>query len=204
MKAIKWKSLIITCLICLVPILLGLVLWNKLPDSIAIHFDINNNPDNFASKEVAVIFLPVLMALLQVVCCLLTDLNAYHKGARVRFEIVTKLIIPIMTCILQCGMLLYSLGYKIDMRMFAIVIVGIIFLFIGNYLPKLDYVKDAKVDTSAARKINRFIGIETVIMGVLALITVFLPPVSTLVWIFCLIPYSIIGVIYGIIVGRKK
>ena len=33
MKFIKWKSVIITSVVCLLPIFLGLLLWNKLPDT---------------------------------------------------------------------------------------------------------------------------------------------------------------------------
>jgi hypothetical protein len=74
----------------------------------------------------------------------------------------------------------------------------------GNYLPKFDYVKNYNVDFEKARKINRFIGIETVIMGVLMLISIFLPPIATLISIFLLIPYAIISVIYTIKEIRKK
>ena len=83
-------------------------------------------------------------------------------------------------------------------------IVGIIFLIIGNYLPKFDYVKNYSLDTEKARKINRFIGFETVIMGILMLITIFLPPIATAIWLFLLIPNAVISVIYGIKIGRNK
>ena len=55
MKAIKWKQIVITSLICLCPIVFGLILWDKLPESMAIHFNINNEADNFASKEFTVL-----------------------------------------------------------------------------------------------------------------------------------------------------
>lgn len=45
MKLIKWKSLFITCIICLSPILLGITLWDKLPETLAIHFNVYNKPD---------------------------------------------------------------------------------------------------------------------------------------------------------------
>ena len=50
MKHIKWKTLIITGVIALLPILIGIFLWDKLPGQIAIHFNLNNEPDGFASK----------------------------------------------------------------------------------------------------------------------------------------------------------
>ena len=80
----------------------------------------------------------------------------------------------------------------------AALIVGAIFLVIGNYLPKFDYVKNHNIDTEKARKINRFLGFGTVIMGVLMLITIFLPPIATAVWLFLLIPYAAIGAVYTI------
>ena len=204
MKFIKWKTLIITSLVCLLPIILGIALWEKLPDTMAIHFNINNEPDNFASKGFVVFFIPVLMMVLQWISCVINDVNAYKYGNRTKFEYVTKWIIPFLSIVLQVMTFGYSLGWNVDIRKSCAVIVGIIFIVMGNYLPKFDYVKNYNVDFEKARKINRFIGIETVIMGVLMLISIFLPPIATLISIFLLIPYAIISVIYTIKEIRKK
>lgn len=204
MKYIKWKSLVITCIVCLLPILLGVALWEKLPQNIAIHFNFNNQPDNFASKGFAVFGLPALMVLLQIICCAINDFNAYKHGERKEFERVTKWIIPIMSCLLQTVTLGYSLGFNIDIRRVSVLIVGVIFLVIGNYLPKFDYIKNYDVNTQKARKINRFIGFEAVIMGILGLVSVALPPIASVIWLILLIPYAIIGIVYGIKVGRSK
>jgi len=203
MKFIKWKSLIITCVVCLLPILLGVALWDKLPDTMAIHFDINNNPDNFASKGFVVFGMPVLMVALQIFCCFINDINAYKHGERKKFERVTKWIIPVMTIILQIATLGYGLGWNYDVRKLAGLLVGGILLVIGNYLPKFDYVKNYDINTEKARKINRFIGYETIILALLFIISIFLPPIATLVCIFLMIPYAIISVIYGIRVAKK-
>ncbi len=109
-----------------------------------------------------------------------------------------------MTVVLHIITLGYGLGWNVDIRKVAALIVGILFLITGNYLPKLDYVKNYNVDTEKARKINRFIGFETVIMGLLMLVSIFLPPIATVIWLFLLIPYAAVSVIYGIKVGRNK
>lgn len=204
MKFIKWKSLIITSVICLLPILLGIALWDSLPDSMAIHFNINNQPDNFASKGFVVFGLPILMMLLQIFCCFINDINAHKHGERIKFERITKWIIPVMTVVLQVITLGYGLGWDIDIRKAASLIVGVILITTGNYLPKFDYIKNYDIDTEKARKINRFIGFETVIIGLLFIISMFLPPISTIICLFMMIPYAIISVIYGISVGRKS
>ena len=204
MKYIKWKSLIITSVVCLLPILLGIALWDSLPDTMAIHFDINNTPDNFASKGFVVFGLPAMMMILQIICCFINDINSHKHGERIKFERITKWIIPVMTVVLQVITLGYGLGWDIDIRKAASLIVGVILITTGNYLPKFDYIKNYDIDTEKARKINRFIGFETVITGLLFIISMFLPPISTIVCLFMLIPYAIISVIYGISVGRKS
>lgn len=203
MKFFKWKYFLVTGLVCLSPILLGVILWDRLPDTIAIHFDINNNPDNFASKGFVVFGMPVLMVALQGFCCFINDFNAKKHGERKKFETVTKWIIPVLTVILQVMTLCVGLGWKVDVRIVVTVIVGVMFLVLGNYMPKMDYIKNYDVDSEKARKINRFIGVETVILGALFLISTLLPPMATVVCLILLIPYAIIGAIYGIRVGRK-
>lgn len=204
MKHIKWRILIVTCLVCLLPILLGVVLWDKLPDTIAIHFNYNNEPDNFASKGFAVFGLPLMMVVLQIICCGINDFNSHKHGERKKFETATKWIIPVMSIVLQIVTLGYALGWNVDIRKSAALIVGVIFLVIGNYLPKLDYVKNYDVDTEKARKVNRFIGIITVVIGILMLITIALPPITTVVWLILMIPYAILSILYTVKVIRSK
>lgn len=204
MKIIKWKIFSITSAVCLSPVLLGLALWNKLPDTMAIHFNINNEPDNFAPKWFVVFGLPLIMVLLQAFCCIVNDLNAHKHGERKKLSTITKWIIPIMSIVLQIMTLGIGLDMDFDVRVIVNLIVGIVLILVGNYMPKFDYIKNYDIDTEKARKINRFIGFGSVIMGLLFIISIFLPPIASVVCIFLLIPYAVISVIYGIAVGRKK
>lgn len=203
MKFIKWKSLFITCLVCLLPILLGLALWENLPDTIAIHFNIHNEPDNFAKKGFVVFGIPLLMVLLQCFCCFVNDINAHKHGERKKFERITKWIIPVLSIVLQITTFAFALGQAVDVRRVVALLVGCMFLVIGNYMPKFDYIKNYDVKAEKARKINRFIGFETVVLGVLFLLSILLPPIFTICCLLLLIPYAIISIIYGIKVGRK-
>ena len=203
MKFFKWKTFTITSVVCLLPILLGISLWSKLPDAMAIHFNIYGTPDHFASKEFVVFGLPALMVVLQAFCCFINDINAYKHGNRKKFVTVTKWIIPCLTIVLQIITLGYGLGWALDIRKSVSLIVGVIFLVIGNYLPKFDYIKNYDVNTEKARKINRFVGYETVVIGLLFFVSIFLPPISSVICLLLLIPYAMIGIVYGIITGRK-
>ena len=47
----KYKTtLILTTLISLFPMVIGLLLWNRMPDTIATHFGTNNVPNGWSSK----------------------------------------------------------------------------------------------------------------------------------------------------------
>lgn len=204
MKFFRWKIFIITSFVCLLPILLGLSLWDKLPETMAIHFNFYGEADGFASKGFVVFGLPIMMVALQFINCLICDINAKKYGDRVKFVTVTKWIIPVLTVLLQIITLGYGLGWDIDIRKAVSFIVGVLFVVLGNYMPKFDQVNGFNVDTEKSRIINRFIGYETVIMGLLFIISIFFPPIFSLICLFLLIPYVIIGIVYAIIVARQK
>ena len=204
MKFIKWKSLVLTCLVCLLPILLGLSLWDKLPETMAIHFNLYNQPDNFASRGFVVFGLPLLMMVFQSICCIMNDFNAVRHGERKKLEGITKWIIPSVALVLQIVTLGYGMGWQLDIRAVAALLVGVMLLVTGNYLPKLDYIKNYDMETAKARKVNRFWGYETVIMGILFIISIFLPPIFTAWCLILFIPYTLIGVFYGIYVAKKQ
>ena len=203
MKQIKWRSLIISCLICLLPILFGLSLWEKLPDEIAIHFNINNEPDNFASKGFAVFGLPFLMVFAQIFCCIVTDLNCRKHGENTQFEKVSKWIIPVITILLQIITFAFALGKNIDIRRCALLIVGILFLILGNAISKLDNVKNYNIEPDKAKKINKVMGCSMVILGILAIITTLFPPIASIIWLISLIPYGIFITVYTIKSSQK-
>ncbi len=203
MKLIQWRILIITSIVCLLPILFGLIVWDQLPSSVAIHFNIYNQPDQFASKSFSVLGLPVLMVLLQIICCLINDINAHKYGPRKKFELATKWIIPVMSIVLQIAVLWYNLGYFYDVHRVAALLVGAVFLLIGNYLPKFGDIQMDDPNTDKTRRIHRFIGFATVVMGVLFLVSAFLPPMATLICLGLLILAALISTIYGWKIGKK-
>lgn len=203
MKNIKWKTLITTSAVCLIPILLGIALWDALPDKIAIHFNFKGEPDNYASKAFAVFGIPLLMVLFQVICCVASDVGAKKQSDNNKFELITKWIIPCITVALYVITLGFSLGWNIDMRKAVGLICGIILIVVGNYMPKFDRVKNMRLDKEKAKKVNRFTGYLTVIMGILSVITMFLPAISLIIWLFMWIPFTLVTVIYVVNTARK-
>lgn len=203
MKFFNWKSFLVTSAVCLLPILLGVLIWDKLPNEIAIHFNFYGVPDNFASKGFAVFGMPALMVLMQAFCCVINDIQAKKHGLRAKFERVMKWIIPCMTVLIQIMIFGYSLGWDLDIRKAAMCIVGTVFVVMGNYMPKFDYIKNYDIAAEKARKINRFVGYGMVILGILFYISIFLLPIASVICLFLLIPHIIVSIVYGVKVAKR-
>ena len=78
---------------------------------------------------------------------------------------VVKWIIPVMAIVLQPVIFFYAMGLEIDIRRVVVFIVGALLIVTGNFLPKVDRLNGINTSPDKARKINRFIGYATVVMG---------------------------------------
>lgn len=195
----KYKgTLIVTSLITLIPILIGLALWNKLPEQLPFHWDINGNVDNWASKTVAVFAMPAFMLVMQWVCVLAS--TADPKSAnynRKTFQLVLW-ICPVLSFVLNTLVYSSALGYSLAIETIMPLFMGVLFIVLGNLLPKMKqtYTMGIKLPWTLNNeenwnKTHRFAGKLWVAGGVLILATAFLGNF----WIFiaiialtCIIP----------------
>lgn len=147
MRKINIKSLIITSTVCLLPIICGLIFYNALPESIAIHWGIDNNPNGYFSKPAFVFGMPIMMLALQVFCCIVSDLSDKNPEANKKAVTVYKWIIPIITVVMYAVTIAISLGNDLDIRKIVMCVLGILFIISGNYMPKVrsDYYMNSKI-----------------------------------------------------------
>ena len=205
MKKINKKMLIITSMICLLPIIIGISFYNTLPENIAIHFDINNNPDNYFPKAIFVFGMPVIMLIIQVFCCIISDLADKNPEANKKAITVYKWIIPILSIIIYCVTIMYSTGKAIDIRKIIMCILGIMFIVIGNYLPKtigshkFPKIKDEKIE----KKMLRISGYILIINGIFSIISILFKPVVSVALLGLLILETIILFVYAFIASKK-
>ena len=69
------KTIILTCIITLLPILLGIILWDQLPNQLPFHWGIDCKPDQYASRPVSVFVMPIALVFLQLLCVYITGLD---------------------------------------------------------------------------------------------------------------------------------
>ena len=211
MKKINVKSLVITSIVCLLPIILGLIFYNALPESVAIHWGINNNPNEYFSKPAFVFGMPMIMVALQIFCCIVSDLSDKNPEANKKAVTVYKWIIPILTIILYIVTIMFALGNNLDIRKIVMILLGILFIISGNYMPKVrsDYYMNSKIfwvknrDEKLVNKAIKISAYGLIICGILFILSIlFKPVVSVAVLAVVMVDFLFIY-IYVYIKNRK-
>lgn len=173
------KTLILTIIVCLLPIILGIVLYNKLPEQMPIHFTISDKPDNYAPKNFALFGIPIIMAIVQAICLVFT-----MKVKKLRNEEKPKIIkimewfIPIITVLIYIIMIEVPLGSTVYVGKSICFILGILFIIIGNYMPKVSYEVGAAIfhplpkNEKSFRKISKAMGYSFIMIGIILLVLI--------------------------------
>ena len=135
LKANK-KTLIITSIITILPIFVGVYFWNRLPDVMATHFGIDNTPNGFSSKPFAVFGLPLFCLVIDWVAAFITSHDPRRRNISPKMFTLVLWIVPIIS--IFCAVIVYpaNLGYELDITLFAEIFMGLLFVIIGNFLPK--------------------------------------------------------------------
>ena len=136
MKSKISGQLLITTVLCLLPIALGLAMYDKLPDQVAVHFDAAGTPDNYMPKAAAIFGLPFLFAVINAYSHFRVDHDPRSENASPRLKQIAKWAIPVVSLIAMPITMFLSIGKEIPLPMIIQVLVGLIIILCGNYLPK--------------------------------------------------------------------
>lgn len=205
MKKIS-KLTVITTLITLLPIALGIALYDRLPDVVATHWNIHNRPDGWSSRAMAVFGIPCIMAALNLVCGGATD-RLQSEGVPKRVLALCRWIIPVLSLILVPVMLYSALGVSFDMGRIVCSVLGAMFIIIGNYLPKCrrNGVVGIKIPWTLSSdenwdKTHRFAGFVWIVCGAAAIVGGWTKPVVAIV---ALVAMILLPVVYSGILKHK-
>ena len=171
------KTLIITSILTILPILIGVVFWNRLPDVMATHFGANNEANGFTSKAFAVFGLPLILLAAEWFGALATSHDPKKQNISPKMFAFVLWIVPVVSLIGAATIYPDNLGYQIEITFIAELLLGVIFIVVGNYLPKArqNYTIGIKIPWTLANEENwnrthRLAGYLWVIGGILMVI----------------------------------
>lgn len=203
------KRMVITSLVTILPMFAGLLLWNKLPDTMATHFGSNNTPNGWSSKTFAVIGLPLLLLVLHWISVGITLNDPKKRNIGKMMFTVIFWIIPIVSLFANGATLLYALGWKVDIGLIISILVGIVFILLGNYLSKnrQNYTVGIKLPWTLSNeenweKTHRMASKLWVLGGVLFLVNAFIQ--NEILFLFVIITLAVVPVVYSFILYRRE
>ena len=130
------KTLIITSVVILLPVLAGILLWNQLPDPMPSHWNASGEVDGWSSKPFAIFGLPLILLAAQWLCVLGTAADPKKNNHPEKILHLVLWIVPVLSVVMHTFVYLIALGYGVRMEVVMPVLIGVIFTIIGNYMPK--------------------------------------------------------------------
>ncbi len=177
----NWKMFLISSITVLTPMIAGIVLWNQLPERIAVHFNVNNQPDNFASRAFTVFGIPLILLAIHVFACMCTFFDKKSKNIAKKPLTVLFWYVPVIGAVVMTVIYLFALKMSVNVGFVCIALVGAIFVVIGNILPKAGQnatfgvrIKPTLADGDNWFKTHRFAGALMVAGGIVIIATAFL------------------------------
>lgn len=131
----KWKA-IISSVVILLPALFGLIMWNQLPATMVSHWGADGVADGTASKGFMVFGMPLILLALQWLMLLLESIMQKNRSENNKIVAIRYGVIPATSLVVH--IFIYSVALEKDWDLFALipVLIGVLFMYIGNYLPK--------------------------------------------------------------------
>lgn len=176
------KKLILTSILILLPIIAGIFLWNKLPDQMATHWDGKGVANGWSGKGFVVFGLPFFLFGMHWLCLLVSSADPKRKNYSGKLLNMVFWICPIISIFASVVVYGTVFGMKFEANKWIPVFMGIVFIIIGNYLPKCkqNYTMGIKLpwtlnDEDNWNYTHRLAGKVWVIGGTILLLCIFLP-----------------------------
>ena len=147
----------ITSLIILLPVLVGLLLWHQLPEQIPVHFNSEGVADSYQSKLWGVTFIYLVIFACHWFAAIITSVDPRRRNISSKIYRLVLWICPVISVFV--GVMIYGTALNwpwVNINFMANLLLGVIFIVIGNYLPKCrqNYTVGIKVPWTLASEAN--------------------------------------------------
>lgn len=207
MKKIDWKNLFITCIVTIMPMLIGIIFYNQLPETIPVHFNIHNQPDTYTSKEFALFGIPAILMAIQIIICVIMDVKRKENTEISKLETIMRWFMPIVSVLVGVLLVEYPLRIRLDLRMYICVFLGILFIVTGYYFPKMSYesakgkIKPYPKNENNYKILIKLLGYTFIIFGIMIIFSMRFLPITSVVILAIWIAVTLVESLYF---GLKK
>ncbi|MDV5976558.1 UNVERIFIED_CONTAM: SdpI family protein [Streptococcus canis] len=130
------KLIVLSSLVTLSPIILGLILWQYLPEKIPTHFDLTGQADGFSTKLEGIMALPLIILGIHLITLFIGTKKPIITQKGPALYLIYWLL-PSLCLVVQTGILLTSAGF-VNRNLFnPIAGLACLFIALGFLLPYL-------------------------------------------------------------------
>ena len=201
--------LIITSAVTLLPMLMGALLWAKLPQQLAIHWNAQGVADGVASRTLVVFGFPVIFLVIHLAGIALTLFEHKNRNMKKKPFLLMLWLCPMLSLVVFSVVYSIALGFLLRVEVMAPLLLGIMFIVIGNYMPKIEKNRTLGIKLPWTLKseknwykTHRLAGALWVAGGVLILATAFLG--NMLITFSALIAMVLIPTVYSYVLYKGK
>lgn len=130
------KLLIITSFMILLPVIVGALMWDKLPSEIPSHWNMKGEVDGYSTKAFAVFGMPMIFLSIHWLTAFVTSADPKNKNHSGKVISLIFWIIPAVSVLIAALTYSAALGKNAPVEVIANVLVGLVLVIVGNYLPK--------------------------------------------------------------------
>lgn len=201
-------------LLILAMFVVSIVVYADLPNKIPMHWNLKGEVDNYANRFWGAFMMPIInigVLLLMLYTPVIDPSKENYASFKSSYRIIRSGLI-IFFAVLHFIILAYSLGYELDIAKIVVLIVGVLFLILGNYMPRVrhNYFLGIKTPWSLAnekvwRKTQRFGGKLFLLSGIILMISLFFTEQTRfIILLICALGSTILSTIYSYIIYRKE
>lgn len=203
------KSFWVSQGVCLLPILLSLIFYDQMPEKVATHFDVNFVPDGYSPKWQAAFMIPGILFFLNIFVWFMLDNDPRKAGINPIMRRISQWIIPVLSVTVQSAIIFYSIADNVNLVRMIPLMVGVMLMLIGNYMPKCrqNYTAGIRLPWTLSSEENwnrthRFGGKAMVAGGILLALCSFIK-VNLAVVLLIVLLFTAVPVIYSYILYKK-
>ena len=189
-KAFIKRTIWIIVIITVLQAVVGLIVYPMIPEQIPVHWGIDGQVNRYGDKWM-IFQSPMISALLLLYFIIAPKIDPFAKnfGKMHKAYGITTIVVALIMLITFIVMVLAAFGISVSATNIITAAIGIMFIFIGNYLPqaKRNFFMGIRLPWTLLNdevwaKTHRFGGIVFVIVGFLFLLGMILP-VPYNVWV---------------------
>ncbi len=194
--------------------IVSIVVYSDLPAKMPLHWNLEGQVDSYTNRFWGAFMMPLInigVLLMMLVTPLIDPKKENYKKFGTSYRVIRTILI-LFFAVLHFVIIAFALGYNFDIGRIMVLVFGVLFLILGNYLPRVrhNYFLGIRSPWTLAsekvwRKTQRLGGKLFLLSGIIMLLSIFSnDQVRFAVLMVCILGTTLVTTIYSYFVYKEE